>query len=125
VRYAINICNDANYPEAAPALADHGAAVICHPLDTMLSPGTAARWLGRSVENLRARARRTGCRIVSADVTGSQGALLSHGCTMILRIDGVIAARIAENVESAATYGVTDYLRATALDGRSDRRDGG
>ena len=62
---------------------------------------------------------------MSADFTGSQSALLSRGCTMILRIDGVIAARVAENVESGAIYGVTDYLRATALDGRSDRRDEG
>lgn len=79
VRYGINICNDANHPDAARSLADQGARVICYPLDNMLSPDTAARWRSRSVENLRARAVQTGCWIVSADTTGSQGALLSHG----------------------------------------------
>lgn len=49
VRYGVSISNDANYPETAQALADHGAAVICQPLDTMPSPGTAAGWHGRSV----------------------------------------------------------------------------
>ncbi len=102
VRYGINICNDANHPDAARSLADQGAAVICYPLDNMLPPDTAARWRSRSVENLRARAVQTGCWIVSADVTGSQGALLSHGCTMIVRPDGTIAARVPEGIEGVA-----------------------
>ncbi|PTQ64225.1 putative amidohydrolase [Sphingomonas sp. PP-CE-3G-477] len=106
VRYGINICNDANHPDAARSLADQGAAVICYPLDNMLSPDTAARWRSRSVENLRARAVQTGCWIVSADVTGSCGARLSHGCTMIVRPDGTIAARVAEGVEGVAIYDV-------------------
>lgn len=106
VRYGVNICNDANDPGAAQVLADQGATVICYPLDNMLSPATAAKWRSRSVDNLRARARQTGCWIVSADVTGSRGALLSHGCTMIIRPDGTIAARVAENVEGIAIHDV-------------------
>jgi predicted amidohydrolase len=104
--YGINICNDANYAEVAGELADHGATVICYPLNNMLSPNTAERWRARSIENLRARAQQTGCWIVSADVTGSHGALLSHGCTMIVRPDGTIAARVAEGVEGVAIYDV-------------------
>ena len=107
VRYGINICNDANHPDAARSLADQGAAVICYPLDNMLPPDTAARWRSRSVENLRARAVQTGCWIVSADVTGSQGALLSHGCTMIVRPDGTIAARVPEGIEGVALCDVS------------------
>ncbi len=107
VRYGINICNDANYSETARKLADQGAAMICYPLNNMLSPETAERWRGRSVENLRARARETGCWIVSADVTGSHGALVSHGCTMIVRPDGTIAARVAEGTEGVAIHDVT------------------
>jgi predicted amidohydrolase len=106
VRYGINICNDANYPEVAGELAARGAAVICYPLNNMLSPDTAEHWRKRSVENLRSRARQTGCWIVSADVTGSHGALLSHGCTMIVRPDGTIAARVAEGAEGVAIYDV-------------------
>lgn len=106
MRYGINICNDANHANAAQRIADQGAAVICYPLDNMLPPDIAARWRSRSIENLQARARQTGCWIVSADVTGSQGPLLSHGCTMIVRPDGSIAARVAEGVEGVAIYDI-------------------
>ncbi|MES3081247.1 carbon-nitrogen hydrolase family protein [Sphingomonas faeni] len=105
-RYGINICNDANHPDAARSLADQGARMICYLLDNMPPPDTTARWRSRSVENLRARAVQTGCWIVSADVTGSCGARLSHGCTMIVRPDGTIAARVAEGVEGVAIYDV-------------------
>ncbi len=80
--------------------------MICYLLDNMPPPDTTARWRSRSVENLRARAVQTGCWIVSADVTGSCGARLSHGCTMIVRPDGTIAARVAEGVEGVAIYDV-------------------
>ncbi len=106
VRYGINICNGANHPDAARSLADQGARMICYLLDNMPPPDTTARWRSRSVENLRARAVQTGCWIVSADVTGSCGARLSHGCTMIVRPDGTIAARVAEGVEGVAIYDV-------------------
>lgn len=39
---------------------------------------------------------------MSADVTGPQGAFVSHGRTAIVRPDGTIAARVVENVEGVA-----------------------
>jgi predicted amidohydrolase len=108
VRYGINICNDANFPETAQRIADQGAALICYPLNNMLKPETAAKWRSRSVENLQARARQTGCWIMSADVTGQHDGLVSYGCTMVVRPDGVIVARATESEEGLAVFDLPD-----------------
>jgi predicted amidohydrolase len=104
IRFGINICYDANHPDAAQYLADQGAALICYPLNNMMKPATADIWRTRSVENLQARARQTGCWIMSADVTGSHDRKLSYGATMIVDPDGEIVARAAEQVEDVAMF---------------------
>jgi predicted amidohydrolase len=101
-RFGINICNDANYPDAAQAIADQHADLILYPLNNLLPVATADRWRTRSVENLRARARQTGCWIASADVTGGWNGRISHGCTAILNPAGEIVARVAEGNEGIA-----------------------
>lgn len=108
IRYGINICNDANFPETAQRIADQGAALICYPLNNMLKPETAAKWRSRSEENLQARARQTGCWIMSADVTGRHDGLVSYGCTMVVRPDGAIAARATESEEGVAVFDLPD-----------------
>jgi predicted amidohydrolase len=103
-RFGINICNDANHPDAAQRIAEGGAALICYPLNNMLKPATAAQWRVRSVENLQARARQTGCWIMSADVAGKADGRISHGCTMIVRPDGEVVARVGEDMEGVAVF---------------------
>lgn len=95
-RYGINICNDANHPEAAARLAAQGADLILYPLNNVLRPETAERWRTKSLENLIARARQTGCWVVSSDVAGKSGDRLSYGCTALVAPDGTVVARVPE-----------------------------
>ena len=103
-RYGINICNDANHPDAAKQLAQQGAELILYPLNNMLPPATAERWRAKSLANLTNRARETGCWIVSSDVTGTSGDLLSYGCTAIVAPDGDVVARVPEHSAGVVIY---------------------
>jgi 5-aminopentanamidase len=95
-RIAVNICNDANYPALAQRARQGGASVLCYPLNNMLRPATAERWRKRSIGNLVARARETGCWVVSSDVAGTCGGQVSFGCTAIVSPAGEIVARAPE-----------------------------
>jgi predicted amidohydrolase len=103
-RYGINICNDANYPQAAASVAAQGAELILYPLHNLLRPETAERWREKSLDNLAARARETGCWIASADVTGTADGRLSYGCTAILSPAGKVVARVQELQEGVALF---------------------
>ena len=103
-RFGINICNDANHADAAERIASQHASLIVFPLNNMLPPDTAEVWREKSMANLIARARQTGCWIASADVTGRAGALASFGCTAIVSPDGRVVARVPEMVEGMALY---------------------
>jgi predicted amidohydrolase len=105
--FGLNICNDANYPEVAQRVADKGATILCFAINNMLAPDVAARWRGKSVENLQTRAQQTGCWVVSADIAGRHGALCSYGCSVIVRPDGSIAARAAELAEEVALFAIS------------------
>jgi 5-aminopentanamidase len=106
IRYGINICNDANHADAAERISSQGAELILYPLNNMLRRPTADRWRAKSLSNLVARARQTGCWIASADVTGYVGDLISYGCTAIVAPDGEVVARVPELREGAAIYDV-------------------
>jgi len=58
------------------------------------------------VRNLQARARETGCWVVSSDVVGIQEAALSHGCTCFVNPDGVIVARVPERAEGVIVHDI-------------------
>jgi 5-aminopentanamidase len=68
----------------------------------MLRPKKAEMWRVRSVEGLRACARRAGCWVVSADVAGQGND--GYGCTVIVQPDGTIASRTPELVEDVAVF---------------------
>jgi predicted amidohydrolase len=106
VRYGINICNDANH--AAEQTAQQGAGLILYLLNNMLPPAGAERWREKSIANLVARARQTGCWIASSDVTGACEGLMSYGCTAIVAPDGQIVARVPELNEGVAVYDVPE-----------------
>jgi predicted amidohydrolase len=103
-RFGVNICYDANFPEAAAMIARQAAHLICYPLNNMLPPDVADRWRAKSIDNLRARAVETGCWVVSSDVVGTHEAMLSHGCTCIVSPDGELMARVEEGSEGTALY---------------------
>lgn len=103
-RYGINICNDANFPEAARAIGEQGAGLLCYPLNNMLRPAVAEAWRSRSLDNLQARARETGCWVASADVVGAHEGRTAHGCTCIVSPGGEVVARVAEGAEGVAVF---------------------
>jgi predicted amidohydrolase len=94
--FAVNICNDANYPDLARRARQAGASVLCYPLNNVLPPATARRWRERTVGNLVARARETGCWVVSSDVAGTCGDQVSFGCTAVVSPAGEVSARVPE-----------------------------
>lgn len=106
VRYGVNICNDANHPDAAQRIADQDARLILYPLNNMLRSETADRWREKSLANLIDRARQTGCWVASADVAGASGNLMSWGCTAIMTPEGGVVARAPELNEGVAVYDI-------------------
>jgi predicted amidohydrolase len=96
MKFGINICYDANFPEAAAKLADQGAEIILYPLNNMLRHTTAERWKDKHIENLIARAKQTGAWIVSADVVGQKEGAIAYGCSAIINPNGQPLVQVAE-----------------------------
>lgn len=103
-KFGINICYDANFPEAAAAVGGQGARLICYPINNMLPPEVADRWRRRSIDNLRCRAIETGCWVMSSDVVGTHEAMLSYGCTCIINPAGKVVTRVDEGNEGVALF---------------------
>jgi len=104
-RFGINICNDTNYQEPAAQLRAQGAHLIVVPINNMLRPKKADLCRELAVETLQNFARRTGCWVASADVTGpGNDGWLSYGCTLIARPDGTIVSRATELAEDVAIF---------------------
>jgi predicted amidohydrolase len=102
--FGINICNDANFPDAALSISRQGARLLCYPLNNMLLPKNATKWRSRSVSNLQARAVETGCWVVSSDVVGPHGNQMSYGCTCIVSPNGDVVTRAPEEAEAAVLF---------------------
>jgi 5-aminopentanamidase len=96
VRFGINICNDANYPETALRTTQGGVQVLFYPLNNFLRRAVADEWRPKSPVNLVNRAMETGCWVVSSDVIGDADGWLSHGCTMIVSPRGEVINRAPE-----------------------------
>ena len=106
-RFAVNICNDANYPDLAQRARKAGASVLCYALNNVLPPATAKRWRQRSIGNVVARARETGCWVVSSDVAGACGTRISLGCTAIVSPQGKISAQVPEGTTGGILLDLT------------------
>jgi 5-aminopentanamidase len=104
--FGINICFDANFPEAAQHIASQGAKLIVYPLNNALPVNIADRWREKSPENLRLRAVETGCYVVSSDVCGKTENQISYGCTQIISPDGQILASVSEMSEGVAVWDI-------------------
>lgn len=102
--FGINICNDANFPDAASRISHQGARLLCYPLNNLLRPENATKWRAKSVSNLQARAVETGCWVVSSDVVGHYGSQVSYGCTCVVSPRGDVVARAPEEAEAAVLF---------------------
>ncbi|MGL4611916.1 MAG: carbon-nitrogen hydrolase family protein [Trueperaceae bacterium] len=105
--FGINICNDANYPEAARALANQGANILFFPLNNLLPKTIAETWHTKSPENLCRRATETKCWVVSSDVVGQREDWLSYGCTHIISPEGTVVASVVEEKEGFISFEIT------------------
>jgi len=104
VRVGINICNDANHPEVAAATAAAGAAGIVMPLNNLLRFEVDTVWRERHLANLVARARQTGCWVLSSDIVGRTDERVAHGCAAVVDASGRVLARVPEDVEGVVTH---------------------
>jgi 5-aminopentanamidase len=103
-RFAVSICNDANFPELALRGAQLGAQLLLYPLNNILSVAIADQWREKSPANLKARAVETGCWVISSDVTGAYGDRVSHGCTQVVAPDGRVIAVVPEGETGFITH---------------------
>jgi 5-aminopentanamidase len=114
-RFAVNICNDANYPDVAQRARAGGASVLCYPLNNVLPPAAAEQWRERSIGNLVARARETRCWAVSSDVAGACGTRMSLGCTVVVSPEGNIKARVPQGTTGRIVLDLNPRQRAPAV----------
>lgn len=95
IRFGINICYDANFPESAADVAANGADVLLLPAQNMMRRHNAEAWKHRHNEVRAERARETGMWLVSADVTGARGVdRIGWGPTCFIDPTGKVVAQV-------------------------------
>lgn len=99
ITFGINICNDANYPDAADQLLKGNPRVIFYPLNNRLPVETAEKWRDKHIQNLVDRAVQTNCWVVSADVIHEDSATVGYGFTAVVDPTGTIVTRADELTE--------------------------
>jgi predicted amidohydrolase len=108
VRFGINICNDAQHPRAAAAVAASGAQALLVPSQNMMRRDKAFRWQDRHNEIRACRARETGMWLASADVTGERdGTHLGLGPTGFLNPMGEMVGQVPVGVPGIAIADIT------------------
>jgi 5-aminopentanamidase len=98
--FGINICYDARFSEGAQKLAEKGARVIFYPLNNRLLTEKAIKYRDKHLLNLVARAKETGCWVVSSDVVAQDSETIGYGCTAIVSPKGATIERATELEEA-------------------------
>ncbi|HSX30670.1 MAG TPA: carbon-nitrogen hydrolase family protein [Candidatus Saccharimonadales bacterium] len=95
VTFGINICYDAQFPEAAQAVAEQGAQLLLLPAQNMLRLESAKKWKDLHNEVRAKRVKETGMWLVSADVTGKRGNThIGYGPTCALNSQAQVVAQV-------------------------------
>lgn len=97
-KFGMNICYDANFPEASRKLVEQGAEILFFPLNNELPKPTAKKWRHKHIENLIQRANETGAWVVSSDVVGEQDKSVAYGCSAIVSPEGKVI-KIAKELQ--------------------------
>ncbi len=105
--FGINICHDANYPDAAQQVAQAGAQAISYPLNNHLPAKVAEKWRKKHLENLVNRAKDTKCWIISSDVFAKEEASLAYGCTAVVNPAGHVISQVAELTEGVISCSIS------------------
>lgn len=95
VRFGINICYDAQFPQAAAGVAAGGADLLLLPAQNMMPRAKALKWQD---EHNRIRTRRileTGMWLASADVTGERpDGRIGLGPTCVIDPAGTVVSHV-------------------------------
>jgi predicted amidohydrolase len=95
IRFGINICYDAQFPEAAAAVAAQGAQLLLLPAQNMMRLASAEKWKDLHNEIRCERVRETGMWLVSADVTGHRGqSHIGYGPTCVINPQAEVVTRV-------------------------------
>lgn len=101
LKYGINICYDAQFPDAARSIADQGAKLLLLPAQNMLNAAIAERWKYKHNEIRSKRVKETGLWFISSDVTGVRPAdqnsteYISYGPTLAMNPNAEIIAQVS------------------------------
>lgn len=94
--FGINICYDARFTEGPAELAAQGAKVIFYPLNNRLPHEKAVNYRDKHIPNLVARAKESGCWVISSDVIAQDDTHTGYGCTAIVDPQGGVVSRVQE-----------------------------
>lgn len=95
VRFGVNICNDANFPEAAKGVAASGADALLLPAQNMMRRPNAEKWKDKHNAIRIRRVMETGMWLISSDVTGARDAeRIGWGPTCVIDPHGEIVAQV-------------------------------
>lgn len=94
--FGINICYDARFSEGVAELAARGANVIFYPLNNRLPHEKAVNYRDKHIPNLVARAKESGCWVISSDVVAQDKIYTGFGCTAVVNPQGEVVSRVQE-----------------------------
>jgi predicted amidohydrolase len=96
LKFGVNICYDARFTEGPAELVTQGAKIIFYPLNNRLPHEKAVNYRDKHIPNLVARAKRSGCWVVSSDVVTQNEAYTGFGCTAIVSPLGKVISHVME-----------------------------
>lgn len=100
LKYGINICYDAQFADAAKAVADQGAHLLLSLTQNMLQCETAEYWKDKHSEICVERVKETGLWYVRSDVTGIRPSgqygveRIGYGPTLVINPKAKIVAQV-------------------------------
>ncbi|WP_293613399.1 carbon-nitrogen hydrolase family protein [Ponticaulis sp.] len=94
LRFGVNICYDANFPEAAQSIRDQGAKLLVCCANNMLPRTIAEKWKNRHNSIRGQRCRETGLWLLSSDVTGCRDECVAWGPTSLLDPSGRVVQQL-------------------------------
>jgi predicted amidohydrolase len=95
LKYGINICYDAQFPDSSKAVADQGARVILLPAQNMMRRENAEKWKHQHNRIRTQRVKETGAWLISSDVTGERASdRIAYGPTCAINPQGEVVAQV-------------------------------
>ncbi len=95
--FGVNICNDANFPQAARIIRERGAELLVCCANNMLPSDVAEQWKDQHNAIRSERCRETGMWLLSADVTGHRNECVALGPTSLIAPSGDVIHQLPLN----------------------------